>query len=331
MKFLDEIKIFVKSGNGGSGCCSFRREKFIEYGGPDGGNGGKGGDVIIKCTNSLNTLIDYKYKQHCIAKDGKPGMKKNKTGKNGNDFTINVPVGTEILMDDKKTLIKDLSNENDQIIIAFGGNGGLGNINYKSSTNRSPRKFSKGENGEEKWLYLKLKLIADIGITGLPNAGKSSFIKKISAAKPKIGDYPFTTITPNLANILINNKEFTFADIPGVIEDAHKGKGLGLDFLSHIERCKILLHLIDVTDDKITKNYKIIRNEIKKYKNKVEKKNELICLTKCDLIDNKELKYKINVLKKICKKDIYYCSNITGEKIKEVVKKLESLYEKKNN
>ena len=330
MKFLDEIKIFVKSGNGGSGCCSFRREKFIEYGGPDGGNGGKGGDVIIKCTNSLNTLIDYKYKQHCIAKDGKPGMKKNKTGKNGNDFTINVPVGTEILMDDKKTLIKDLSNESDQIIIAFGGNGGLGNINYKSSTNRSPRKFSKGENGEEKWLYLKLKLIADIGITGLPNAGKSSFIKKISAAKPKIGDYPFTTITPNLANILINNKEFTFADIPGVIEDAHKGKGLGLDFLSHIERCKILLHLIDVTDDKITKNYKIIRNEIKKYKNKVEKKNELICLTKCDLLNENELKYKITELKNVCKKEIYHCSNITGEGIKRVLTNLEKLYEKKN-
>jgi GTP-binding protein len=330
MKFLDEIKIFVKSGSGGSGCCSFRREKFIEYGGPDGGNGGKGGDIIIKCTNSLNTLIDYKYKQHCIAKDGKSGMKKNKTGKNGNDFTINVPVGTEILMNDKKTLIKDLSKENDQIIIAFGGNGGLGNINYKSSTNRSPRKFSKGENGEEKWLYLKLKLIADIGIIGLPNAGKSSFIKKISAARPKIGDYPFTTITPNLANILINNKEFTFADIPGVIEDAHKGKGLGLDFLSHIERCKILLHLIDVTDNKIIKNYKIIRNEIKKYKNKVEKKNELICLTKCDLLNKNELKYKIIELKNGCKKEIYYCSNLTGEGIKKVLQKLENLYEKKN-
>ncbi len=330
MKFLDEIKIFVKSGSGGSGCCSFRREKFIEYGGPDGGNGGKGGDIIIKCTNSLNTLIDYKYKQHCIAKDGKPGMKKNKTGRNGIDFTINVPLGTEILMDDKKTLIKDLSKENDQIIIAFGGNGGLGNINYKSSTNRSPRKFSKGENGEEKWLYLKLKLIADIGIIGLPNVGKSSFIKKISAAKPKIGDYPFTTITPNLANILINNKEFTFADIPGVIEDAHKGKGLGLDFLSHIERCKILLHLIDVTDNKIIKNYKIIRNEIKKYKNKVEKKNELICLTKCDLLNKNELKYKIIELKNGCKKEIYYCSNVTGEGIKKVLQKLENLYEKKN-
>ena len=331
MKFLDEIKIFVKSGNGGSGCCSFRREKFIEYGGPDGGNGGKGGDVIIKCLNSLNTLIDYKYKQHCIAKDGKSGMKKNKTGKNGDDFIVNVPIGTEILMDDKKNLIKDLSKEHDRIIIAFGGNGGLGNINYKSSTNRAPRKFTKGEKGEEKWLYLKLKLIADIGIIGLPNAGKSSFIKKISAAKPKIADYPFTTIIPNLASVIINNNELTFADIPGIIEDAHKGKGLGLNFLSHIERCKILLHLIDVSEGNFVKNYKIIRNEIKKYKNKVEKKNELICLTKCDLLQKDELKHKISELKNVCKKEIYFCSNITGEGIKEVLKKLENLYGKKKN
>ena len=269
MKFLDEIKIFVKSGDGGSGCSSFRREKFIEYGGPDGGNGGKGGDVIIKSSNSLNTLIDYKYRPHCIAKNGTAGMKRKKTGRNGSDFTIIVPLGTEILMNDKKTLIKDLSRENDQIIIAFGGNGGLGNINYKSSTNRAPRKFTKGEKGEEKWLYLKLKLIADIGIIGLPNAGKSSFIKKISAAKPKIGNYPFTTTSPNLANITIDYKELTFADIPGIIKDAHKGKGLGLNFLSHIERCKIILHLIDSTEENIIKNYEIIINEKKKNKNNV--------------------------------------------------------------
>ena len=331
MKFLDEAKVFVKSGNGGSGCASFRREKFIEFGGPNGGNGGKGGDIIIKCTNNLNTLIDYKYKPHCIAKNGSDGSKNNKTGKNGNDYIIKVPTGTEILLEDKETLIKDLSKDGEELVIVFGGNGGLGNINFKSSTNRAPRKFTKGEGGEEKWLYLKLKLIADIGVIGLPNAGKSSFIKKISNAKPKIGSYPFTTITPNLAKVIVDNKELTFADIPGVIEEAHKGKGLGLNFLRHIERCKILLHLIDVTDDKITKNYKIIRNEIKKYKNKVEKKIELICLTKCDLIDNKELKHKINVLKKICKKEVYYCSNVTGEKIKKVVKKLESLYGKKKN
>ena len=328
MKFLDEIKIFVKSGNGGSGCCSFRREKFIEYGGPDGGNGGKGGDVIIKCTNALNTLIDYKYKPHCIAKDGKPGMKKKKTGKNGDNFIINVPIGTEILMEDKKTLIKDLSKENDEIIIAFGGNGGNGNINYKSSTNRSPRKFTKGEKSEERWLYLKLKLIADIGIVGLPNAGKSSFIKKISAAKPKIADYPFTTIIPNLAKVIINNTELTFADIPGIIKNAYKGKGLGLNFLSHIERCSMLLHLIDANDINIVKNYKIIRQEIKKYKNKVEKKNELICLTKCDLLNKIDLKYKIKELEKICKKKVYYCSNLTREGIKEVLNKLEKKYEK---
>ena len=331
MKFLDEIKIFVKSGNGGSGCCSFRREKFVEYGGPDGGNGGKGGDVILKTSNSLNTLIDYRYKPHCIAKDGKPGMKKNKTGKNGTDFIINVPLGTEILMDDKQTLIKDLSKKNEQIIIAFGGDGGLGNINYKSSTNRSPRKFTKGEKGEEKWLYLKLKLIADIGIVGLPNAGKSSFIKKISSAKPKIGEYPFTTISPNLANVLINNKEFNFADIPGVIKDAHKGKGLGINFLGHIERCKILLHLIDGSNKDIIKDYRIIRNEIKKYKNNVEKKKELICLTKYDLLNKNEIMKKKKDLKRIFKKEIYHCSNINGEGIKEVLKNLEKLYGKKEN
>ena len=330
MKFLDEVKIFIKSGNGGNGCASFRREKYVEFGGPNGGNGGKGGDVVVKCTNNLNTLIDYKYKQHCIAKNGGNGMKNNKSGKNGNDYIIKVPTGTEILMDDKKTLIKDLSKNNDEIIIAFGGNGGLGNNNFKSSTNRSPKKFTKGEEGEEKYIYLKLKLIADVGIVGLPNAGKSSFIKKISAAKPKIGEYPFTTITPNLANVIVNNKELTFADIPGVIENAHKGKGLGLNFLSHIERCKILLHLIDMKNNNVIKNYQIIRNEIKKYKNKLEKKNELICLTKCDLLEKNELKYKINELKKVCKKEIYYCSNITGEGIETVLRNLEVLYGKKN-
>ena len=331
MKFLDEIKVFVKSGNGGSGCNSFRREKFVEYGGPDGGNGGKGGDVIIKCSESLNTLIDYRYKPHCIAKDGKPGMKKKKTGKNGEDFIINVPIGTEILMDDKKTLIKDLSKKNDHIIIAFGGNGGQGNINYKTSVNRAPRKFTKGENGEEKWLYLKLKLIADVGIIGLPNAGKSSFIRKISPAKPKVGNYPFTTVIPNLATILINNEELTFADIPGIIEDAHKGKGLGLNFLSHIERCSILLHLIDATSENSLKDYQIIRDELNKYKNKVQKKKELICLTKSDLLDKNDLEYKINELKKIYKKEIYFCSNITGDGIKKTIKDVKKLYEKENN
>ena len=331
MKFIDEARIFVQSGNGGDGCASFRKEKFVEFGGPNGGNGGKGGDIIIKCTNDLNTLVDYKYKQHFIAKNGSAGMKNNKTGKNADDILIKVPIGTEILLDDKKTLIKDLSDHEDKIIIVFGGNKGLGNSNFKTSTNRAPRKFTKGEKGEKKWIYLKLKLIADVGIIGLPNAGKSSFIKKVSAAKPKIGDYPFTTITPNLASVIMNNKELIFADIPGIIQDAHKGKGLGLNFLSHIERCKILLHLIDPSNNNVVENYKIIRNEIRKYKNRVEKKKELICLTKSDLLDRNELKYKMNELKKVCKKEIYFCSTITGERIKDVLKKLENLYGKKKN
>ena len=268
MKFLDEAKIFVKSGDGGSGCASFRREKFVEFGGPNGGNGGKGGDIIIKSTDNLNTLIDYKYKQHIIASNGSSGMKNNKTGKNAKNIVIKVPTGTEILLDDKKTLIKDLSKNNQEITVAFGGEGGLGNTNFKSSTNRSPRKFTKGEKGEEKWVFLKLKIIADIGIIGLPNAGKSTFLKKISGAKPKIGDYPFTTLTPNIGVAFFEDKEIIFADIPGIIEDAHKGKGLGINFLSHIERCKILLHLIDIKEKNFLNNYKIIRNELKKYKKK---------------------------------------------------------------
>ncbi len=328
MKFLDEVKIFVKSGDGGSGCKSFRREKFVEFGGPDGGNGGKGGDVIIKTVSSLNTLIDHKYKQHCIAKNGKPGMKRNKTGKNANDIIIEVPIGTEILMEDKKTLIKDLSKKNDEIIIAFGGNGGLGNINYKSSTNRAPKKFTLGDKGEERWLFLKLKLIANIGIIGLPNAGKSSFIKKISASKPKIGDYPFTTISPNLATIKIENKEITFADIPGIIENAHKGKGLGINFLGHVERCTILLHLIDVTNNNLIKDYKIIRKELEKYKNEVNKKKEIICLTKCDLLNEIDLNIKIKELKKKLKKEIYYCSNFNGKGIKKILIKAKRLNDK---
>jgi len=325
MKFLDEVKIFVKSGDGGSGCASFRREKFIEFGGPNGGNGGKGGDVVIKCTNNLNTLIDYKYKQHNIAKNGGPGSKNNKTGKNGNNIVLLVPTGTEILLEDKKTLIKDLSKDGDKITIVFGGNGGLGNTNFKSSTNRAPKKFTKGEKGEEQWIYLKLKLIADIGIIGLPNAGKSSFLKKVTSAKPKIGNYSFTTLVPSIAINITNNKEMIFADIPGIIRNAHKGKGLGLNFLSHTERCKILLHLVDITVDYIDKDYLTIRNELKKYKNKVEKKKEIVCLNKCDLVDKKELEYKKKLIKKVYKKKIFVCSSLTGNGVGELLNKLQCL------
>ena len=325
MKFLDEVKIFVKSGDGGSGCASFRREKFIEFGGPNGGNGGKGADIIIKCTNDLNTLIDYKYKQHVIAKNGSPGMKNNKTGKNGTDIIVTVPTGTEILLEDKKTLIKDLAKDGDKIIIVFGGNGGLGNTNFKSSTNRAPKKFTKGEKGEEQWIYLKLKLIADIGIIGLPNAGKSSFLKKVTSAKPKIGNYSFTTLVPSIAINITNNKEMIFADIPGIIRNAHKGKGLGLNFLSHTERCKILLHLVDITVDYIDKDYLTIRNELTKYKNKIEKKKEIVCLNKCDLVDKKELEYKKKLIKKVYKKKIFVCSSLTGNGVGELLNKLQCL------
>lgn len=324
MKFLDEAKIFVKSGDGGSGCASFRREKFVEFGGPNGGNGGKGGDIIIKSTDNLNTLIDYKYKQHIIASNGSSGMKNNKTGKNAKNIVIKVPTGTEILLDDKKTLIKDLSKNNQEITVAFGGEGGLGNTNFKSSTNRSPRKFTKGEKGEEKWVFLKLKIIADIGIIGLPNAGKSTFLKKISGAKPKIGDYPFTTLTPNIGVAFFEDKEIIFADIPGIIEDAHKGKGLGINFLSHIERCKILLHLIDIKEKNFLNNYKIIRNELKKYKKKIDKKKEVLTFNKCDLLNENEINLKIEELKKIYGKNkkIYTCSSFNGEGIDKLLKKI---------
>ena len=325
MKFLDEVKIFVKSGDGGSGSASFRREKFIEFGGPNGGNGGKGGDVVIKCTNNLNTLIDYKYRQHNIAKNGGSGSKNNKTGKNANNIELLVPTGTEILLEDKKTLIKDLSKDGDKITIVFGGNGGLGNTNFKSSTNRSPTKFTKGEQGEEKWIYLKLKLIADVGIIGLPNAGKSTFLKKVTSAKPKIGHYPFTTLTPNIAVNIINNKEIIFADIPGIIQNAYKGKGLGLNFLSHTERCTILLHLIDVNNNYIDKNYQTIRTELSKYKKKIDKKVEVLCLNKCDLIDKKQLEYKKKIIKKVYKKKTFTCSSLTGNGIEELLNKLQGL------
>ncbi len=330
MNFIDEALLEVRAGNGGSGCQSFRREKYIPKGGPDGGDGGKGGDVIFAVDQNINTLIDFHNKKIIEAKHGAAGMGKNRSGTSASDLYLRVPLGTMIFQNDTNTLIHDCNEIGREYLVARGGTGGLGNTRFKSSTNQAPRKFTEGDLGETISIRLELRSIADVGLVGFPNAGKSTFLRSISASKPKIGDYPFTTITPNLANILINNKEFTFADIPGVIEDAHKGKGLGLDFLSHIERCKIILHLIDSTDDKITKNYKIIRNEIKKYKNKVEKKNELICLTKCDLLKKNELKYKINELQNVCKKEIYHCSNITGEGIKRVLTNLEKLYEKKN-
>ena len=272
MKFLDQVKIFVKAGTGGSGSASMRREKFIEFGGPDGGDGGKGASIILKAERNLNTLIDYRYTQHFKAEKGQNGMGKNKTGRNGKNLSLKVPIGTQILEEDNKTLLFDFKNEKEEFVVANGGKGGLGNTNFKSSTNRAPRKFTKGALGEEFWLWLQLKTIADIGIVGLPNAGKSSFLASITNANPKIANYRFTTLNPNLGVASYDNKEITLADIPGLIEGAHLGVGLGIKFLKHIERCKTLLHIIDITEKNLEKSYKQIKKELGNYSKELLKK-----------------------------------------------------------
>jgi len=287
MKFLDQVKIFVKAGDGGSGSPSMRREKFVEFGGPDGGNGGKGASIIIKSERNLNTLIDYRYTQHFKAERGQNGMSKNKSGKTGKNLYLKVPIGTQILEEDNKTLLFDFRKEKEEFVAANGGRGGLGNTNFKTSTNRAPRKFTKGQIGEEFWIWLQLKTIADVGIIGLPNAGKSSLLAAITNANPKIANYKFTTINPNLGVAEYDNKEITLADIPGLIEGAHKGIGLGIKFLKHIERCKTLLHMIDITDKNLEISYNQIKKEIKKYSNDLFKKKEIIILNKIDLIEKK--------------------------------------------
>ena len=287
MKFLDQVKIFVKAGDGGSGSASMRREKFVEFGGPNGGDGGKGASIILKAERNLNTLIDYRYTQHFKAERGQNGMSKNKTGRGGKDLYLKVPIGTQILEEDNKTLLFDFKNEKEEFVIANGGRGGLGNTNFKSSTNRAPRKFTKGTAGEEFWIWLQLKTIADIGIVGLPNAGKSSLLASITNANPKIANYKFTTLNPNLGVATYDDKEITIADIPGLIEGAHQGVGLGIKFLKHIERCKTLLHMIDVTDENLENSYKQIKNELKNYSKELLKKKEIIVLNKVDLLEKK--------------------------------------------
>ena len=274
MKFLDQAKINLKAGNGGSGSASFRREKFVEFGGPDGGDGGDGGSILFEAERNLNTLIDYRYSQHFKAENGKPGSKRNKTGANGKDLILKVPIGTQIYEEDNNTIIYDFKKNKEKYLVASGGKGGLGNVRFKSSTNRAPRKKTNGKNGEEFWIWLQLKIIADVGIIGLPNAGKSSLLASITRAKPKIANYPFTTINPNLGVAYYNNKEVTLADIPGLVEGAHRGVGLGDKFLRHIERCKILLHLIDVTENNLAENYLKIRSELKNYDLSLSKKKK---------------------------------------------------------
>ena len=287
MKFLDQVKIFVKAGDGGSGSASMRREKFVEFGGPDGGNGGKGASIILKAERNLNTLIDYRYTQHFKAERGQNGMSKNKTGRSGQDLYLKVPIGTQVLEEDNKTLLFDFKNEKEEFVLANGGRGGLGNTNFKTSTNRAPRKFTKGNIGEEFWIWLQLKTIADIGIVGLPNAGKSSLLASITNANPKIANYKFTTLNPNLGVATYDDKEITIADIPGLIEGAHTGVGLGIKFLKHIERCKTLLHMIDITDKNLESSYKQIKKELSSYSKELLNKKEIIVLNKIDLLEKK--------------------------------------------
>jgi GTP-binding protein len=291
MKFLDQAKIYVASGKGGKGCVSFRREKYIEYGGPNGGDGGKGGDIVFATDQNLNTLIDFRYQQHFKAMKGQDGMSKNKTGASGDDIIIKVPPGTEIHNEDKSVLLAELFENNQKYIFLKGGRGGLGNSHFKSSTNQAPRQFTNGESLEDQWVWLSLKLFADVGIIGLPNAGKSTFLSKISNAQPKVADYPFTTLHPVLGVIKKFDKEIVIADIPGLIEGAHEGKGLGDKFLAHIERCKILLHLVDSSDPKWKENYFIIRKELKKYGQNLDHKEEVVALSKEDL--NQEITIKV--------------------------------------
>ena len=322
MKFLDQVKIYIKAGNGGDGSPSFRREKFIEYGGPDGGDGGKGGSVILKAEQNLNTLIDFRYQQHHKAKRGENGAGQNRTGKSGEDLILKVPLGTQVFEEDNKTLIYDFTKISEEFIAAAGGKGGLGNTRFKSSTNRAPRKFTKGTQGEEFTIWLQLKTIADIGIIGLPNAGKSSLLASVTNANPKIANYQFTTLNPNLGVASYDNKEITIADIPGLVEGAHKGIGLGIQFLKHIERCKSLLHLIDITSEDLKKSYQQVKNELKKYSNKLTKKKELIVLNKIDLIDEKEVNHIIKDFKKNTKSEVIDLSTFNRSSVSKIKSKL---------
>ncbi len=322
MKFLDQVKIYVKAGNGGSGSPSFRREKFVEFGGPDGGDGGKGGSVILISERNLNTLIDYRYQQHFKAERGKDGSGKNKTGKGGEDLYLKVPLGTQVFEEDNKTLIYDFKSQKEEFLVASGGKGGFGNTRFKSSTNRAPKKFTKGGQGEEFWIWLQLKTIADIGIIGLPNAGKSSLLASMTSANPKIANYKFTTINPNLGVASYDDKEVTLADIPGLIEGAHTGTGLGIKFLKHIERCKTLLHLIDITEDDLFISYNQVRKELSKYSKDLVKKKEIVVLNKTDLIDEEEKKEKITKLKNKLKKNIFLMSTMDKKSVSDIKSKL---------
>jgi GTPase len=328
MKFLDEAKVYIRSGAGGNGCVSFRREKFIEYGGPNGGDGGKGGDVVVEAVDGLNTLIDYRYQQHFFAKNGQAGMGRDRHGANGADAVLKVPVGTQIYEGDGETLLADLTERGQRLVIAKGGNGGFGNAYFKSSTNRAPRRANPGQAGAEQTLRLRLKLIADAGIVGLPNAGKSTFLAAVSAARPKIADYPFTTLTPQLGVVEIDGREFVLADIPGLIEGAHEGVGLGDRFLGHVERCRVLLHLIDGTGDDAGAAYKTVRAELSAYGHELADKPEIVALNKADALDAAAIKKQVARLERAAKKPPLIVSAVSGQGVPEVLRALISVIEK---
>lgn len=319
MKFLDEAKIYLKSGDGGPGCVSFRREKYEEYGGPNGGNGGRGGDVIFEVVDSLNTLIDFRYAQHFRAQNGQNGMGSDRTGAGGDDIIIKIPVGTQILAEDKETLLYDFTEKGERVLFLKGGDGGFGNAHYKSSTNQAPRKKTPGWPGEEMGIWLRLKLIADIGLVGLPNAGKSTFLSVVSNAKPKIADYPFTTLAPNLGVVKAGDKEFVIADIPGLIEGAHEGQGLGTRFLGHVERTSAILHLIDSTQDDVVDAYKTIRHELREYAKEVADKKEILVLTKTDAMGKELSDDQAKTLEKEAGQKVHQISAVTGDGVKELL------------
>ena len=319
MKFLDQAKVFVRSGDGGAGSVSFLREKFIEFGGPNGGNGGRGGDVVVTCVDGLNTLIDYRYQQHFKAGTGIHGMGKDRHGAKGEDVVLRVPVGTQIFEDDNETLIADFTAVGQTVVLLSGGNGGFGNAHFKTSANQAPRHANPGQIGTEKWIWLRLKLIADAGLVGLPNAGKSTFLAAVSAAKPKIADYPFTTLHPNLGVVHIGERDFVLADIPGLIEGAHEGAGIGDRFLGHVERTGVLIHLIDGTQEDVKAAYTIIRGELAAYDEELAEKPEIVVLNKIDALTPDEIKDKAKILKRVSKAEVLTCSGVTGQGVDQVL------------
>ena len=322
MKFLDIAKVYAASGKGGNGCVAFRREKFIEYGGPYGGDGGRGGDVWAEAVDNLNTLIDYRFQQHVKAKNGEPGKGKVMTGAGGADAVMKVPVGTEIYEEDGETLIADLTQAGERVMLLKGGNGGFGNAHFKSATNQAPRRANPGQPGEDKTFILKLKLIADAGLIGMPNAGKSTFLSRVSAARPKVADYPFTTLEPHLGVVKIDSTDFVLADLPGLIEGAHQGVGLGDRFLGHAERCGAILHLVDGTADAVAKSYKAIRKELKAYGHGLADKPEIVALNKIDAVPKAALAKKRAALEKACGHDVYLLSGVAGTGVQAVLRAL---------